>query len=70
MAPISAVADVDNLPHLLRGAFNEEELAYLNGHPKFQKALAKIITTDDFESVCVVGEDLLAARQKLQSPPS
>ena len=45
------------------GAFNEGELAYLKLQPKFQNGLAKIITTDDFESLCVIGEDLLAARE-------
>jgi hypothetical protein len=48
-----------NPEKLLRGAFTEAELAFLRKQQPFAAELARLTSPDDFEQVCVVGEQLL-----------
>jgi hypothetical protein len=50
---------------LLTRCFKAPELEYLNQHPEFQKAVARMATLSDFEDVSALGQHLLDSRDEL-----
>ena len=54
---------------LLTKCFNAQELEYLNQHPEFQKAVARMASLTDFENVSALGQRLLDSRDELNHAP-
>ena len=50
-----------NVEMMLRAAFLETEVAFLKRQPAFVDALAEVRTTNDFEGLCQLAEELLGA---------
>ena len=55
-----------DIQQLIASAFSKEELGYLTQEADFQSALEQAETADDLESLCLIGENLLAKRDKAE----
>jgi hypothetical protein len=56
-----------NVESMLRSAFLMEELEFLKTRPRFAESSALVKTPEQFERLCNLGEELLAAYHRSNS---